>query len=397
MTIRELDETLRRQLASGDKPEEVWRIFLGFVEALSDAQLAAEANELGSLAELFPDEVRVVSRKAYCRIAEIETGDREGPEWKFEGYLAKPAPVFRFARQAYHNFEDGFRPWLEFAERGQIRHWHFEGLRYRKAHELQPVFSEEYFGASSGATLTWINGEDEAYRELFARTALWKHWHTLRLAWLRSDDKSAFTRWFELLANSSIRRFSLQSCNPGSVGFQALADSPVLAQVEDLELKNVVLGSPECEILLAGKYQPRRLKKLKLDDCSLSNGVPEMDGPAFVKLIQSPFFSCLEDLENHYHTIGADGIAALVKSPSRATLRYLSLHNSRLGDQGLKLIFDNVWPNLRGIYISYDTFSPELMRSLRQTRLYAQCPQVSIFPMDGEHIYKEKESAAAAN
>lgn len=46
------------------------------------------------------------------------------------------------------------------------------------------------------------------------------------------------------------------------------------------------------------------------------------------------------------------GIAALLRSPSRTTLRYISLHNSRL---------------------------------------YAQCEQVAIFPMDGEHIYKEKE------
>ena len=134
----------------------------------------------------------------------------------------------------------------------------------------------------------------EAYRELFASTALWKHWQTLRFEWLRSDDKSAFTRWFDMLAHSSIRHFSLQSCYPGRVGFQSLADSPALAQLAELELKNVVLGSPECEILLSGKYQPRRLKKLKLDDCSLSNGVPEIDGPTFTKLIQSPFFGCLD-------------------------------------------------------------------------------------------------------
>ena len=370
----------------------MWRIFLAYVETLPAAEINAGAAELDALAGLFPDEERAVSRKAYCRIGEIDNGDREGPEWKFENYLSQTAPVFRFARTAYHNFEDGVQPWLDFAQRTQIRHWHFEGLRFRKAGELHAVFSEEYFRNSSGATLTWIDAGVEAFRELFGKTGLWKHWHTLRFEWLRSDDKSAFARWFEMLAHSAIRSFSLQSCDPGRAGFQALADNPVMAKLEELQLKNVVLGSPECEILLAGKYPPRRLKKLKLDDCSLSNGVPEIDGPTFTKLIQSPFFGCLEDFENHYHMIGPAGIAALIQSPSRATLRYLSLHNSRLGDAGLKLIFDNAWPSLRGIYISYDTFSPELMRSLRQTRLYAQCLQVSIFPMEGEHIYKEKDA-----
>jgi hypothetical protein len=391
MTGRECDAEIRRQLALGVKPDEVWRIFLGYVEALPVADINTQLAELDALAGLFDDEVRGVSRKAYCQIAEIDTGDREGPEWKFEGYLPEPEPVFRFARTAYHDFDDGIKPWLDFAERRQIRHWHFEGLRYRKVDELRAVFSEDYFRNSSGATLTWIDADAEACRELFAETALWRHWQTLRFEWLRSDEKSAFVRWFDMLAHSSIRRFSLQSCNPGAAGFQALADSPALTQLEELQLMNVVLGSPECDILLSGKYQPRRLKKLKLDDCCLSNGVPEIDGPTYVKLIGSPFFSALEDWENHYHTVGPDGIAALLRSPSRTTLRYISLHNSRLGDAGLKMIFDNAWPNLRGIYISYDTFSPELIRSLRQTRLYAQCEQVSIFPMDGEHIYKEKE------
>ncbi len=395
MAVADLGTMLRDQLSRGEKPADVWRIFLDAVQQLSGAEIAASGGELDAIAGLFPDEVRAVSRKAYCSIAEIDTGDREGPEWKFEHYLATPDPVFRFARHAYHNFEDGVQPWLQFAGRRQITHWFFDGVRYRPSAELAVIFTEEYFRNASGVSLRWLDAEKEDYRALFAHTDWWKHWRTLRFEWMRSDDKSAFTRWFDLLANSSIRRFSLQSCDPGKPGFEALAKNPFMAQVEELEFLNVVLGWPECEILLSGKYQPRRLKRLKLDDCSLSNGVPEIDGPTFVKLVKSSFFSGLEDLENHYHTIGPAGIAAVIQSPSRATLRYISLHNSRLGDEGLKMIFDNVWPSLRGIYISYDTFSPELIRSLRQTRLYAQCPQVSIFPMDGEHIYKEKETARA--
>ncbi len=389
MTTSECGETIRRQLASGAKPAEVWRIFLVHVEALAEAEMTADAAELDAVAELFPDEVRYVSTEAYCEMTELPGDSREGPEWKFERFLPAPGPLFRFARYAAYSFDNGIAPWLHFAARAQIRHWYFDGLRNQAADDLKQVFTQDYFRNASGATLRWIDAENEAHRELFAGIELWKHWHTLRFEWLRSDDKTAFTRWFDMLSHSAIRRLSLQSCDPGRLGFQALADNPVLSNLEELQLLNVVLGSPECEILLAGKYQPRRLKKLKLEDCCLSNGVPEIDGPTFVKLIQSPFFGGLEELENHYHTIAPAGIAALLKSPSRTTLRYLSLHNSQLRDEGLQLLFDNAWPSLRGIYISYDSFSPQLIQSLKKTRLYAQCPQVAVFPMEGEHIYKE--------
>lgn len=383
-------EEIRDRLRDGDRPSEVWSDLLRRAEHQSAAEFNAHAAEWSGLAELFPDEERVVSRKAYCHMTEIDTGDREGPQWQFDSYLHEPAPIFRLARYAYHDFSNGVDAWLNFVARRQIRHWHFEGLRYRSAAELKPVFSDEYFRDSTGATLTWISAEDEAMRSLFSRPGSMRHWKVLRFEWLRSDEKSSFEKWFSLFADTELRRFSLQSCNPGEEGFRALARSPFLTGLEDLELLNVVLGSPECEILLQSKYIPRRLKRLKLDDCSLSNGKPEIDGATFVKLIQSQWFSCLEELENHYHTIGYEGIAALVASPSRTTLRYLSLHNSRLGDEGLKTIFDNSWPNLRGIYISYDHFSPALMATLKSTPLYAQCPQVSIFPMEGDHIYKER-------
>lgn len=391
--LAKFSESITQRLSAGEKPADVWPDLPRHAEKLEPAELASQLSELDALADLFPDEVRWVDSGSYAKMTEVDTGSREGPDWKFEGFLAQPKPVFRFARMASYDLDNRVKPWLNFVGRQQIRHWYFDNLRSQSVAELAQIFTEDYFRNSSGATLRWIDGENEEFRNLFSQTDLWKHWKTLRFEWLRSDDKTSFARWFDLMAGSSIRNFSLQSCDPGEAGFRALADSPVMTQLEELGLMNVVLGPAECEILLAGKYQPRRLKKLKLDDSSLSNGRPEMDAPCFVKLIQSPFFSCLEDLENHYHEISATGIAALVQSPARATLKYLSLHNSRLKDEGLKMIFDNAWPSLKGVYISYDQFSPELMKTLRQTRLYAQCKQVSIFPMDGESIYKEKEIA----
>lgn len=387
----EFAAALQARLAAGERPADVWPDLPRYAEKLTPAEFVAQAAELDALAELFPDEVRGVASENYAVMNEVDTGAREGPDWKFESFLATTRPAFRLARAASYDLANGVTPWLNFDGRYQIRHWSFDNLRSRTAQELQQIFSEEFFRNSSGATLRWIDGEKEDYRALFSRPEFWKHWQTLRLEWLRSSDKSAFMRWFGMLSDSSIRNLSLQSCDPGGAGFRALADNAVLAQLEELELLNVGLGIPECEILLAGKYQPRRLKRLNLDDSSISNGKPEMNTPCFVRLIQSAFFTSLEDLGNRYHAIGAKGIEALLQSPSRVTIKYLSLHNSMLRDEGLRLIFDNVWPSMREIYISYDQFTPDIMQAVRKSPLYAQCPRVSIFPMEGESIYKERQ------
>ena len=60
MTGRECDAEIRRQLALGVKPADVWRIFLGYVETLPVADIDTQITELDALAGLFEDEVRGV-------------------------------------------------------------------------------------------------------------------------------------------------------------------------------------------------------------------------------------------------------------------------------------------------------------------------------------------------
>lgn len=383
-----LTDACRARLQAGEKPDKVWDTLRRHLESLTLSELSAQAVELEACAGHFPDEVRWVSSENYCVMTEVDTGSREGSEWKFENFLSEPKPCFRFARHAAYNFDNGVRPLLDFAGRRQIRHWQFDNLRYRSAAELAEVFTPEYFRESSGAALSWLDAGNDAYFSLFKDARQWQHWQALSFSWLRDEKFSAVKRWIDLLAETSVRRFSMQSCTIGETGYRALVEHDFIARLEELELLNVYLGNAECRILINGKYQPRRLKRLNLEDCILSSGKPEMDGATFVDFIQSAFFSCLEDLENRYHVIGPEGMAALVRSPSRLTMRYLSLHNSRLGDAGLKVLFDNVWPALREIYISYDTFSAATLNWVKQTPLFGQCPEVAVFPMDGEHIYK---------
>jgi uncharacterized protein (TIGR02996 family) len=122
-------------------------------------------------------------------------------------------------------------------------------------------------------------------------------------------------------------------------GMRALAGSPLLAQLRELDLSGTQIG-------LAGLRA----------------------------LVDSPRAAGLETLNLQYEEIGPEGAAALAKARHIQSLQKLNLHTNGLGDTGLREIVRAVhWENLRELNLSFneisDTGVEDLARSPHWPRL----------------------------
>ena len=206
----------------------------------------------------------------------------------------------------------------------------------------------------TGLSLEWntIGAEDAQF---LARSPLLKQVEWLDLGFSYITDKG-----LEALASSpythNIKHLNLEENRLDAPGIKALAHSTSITQLRSLDLSWNPLNLEGCQALSTSPHI-KQLQRFKLNDTW--PGVL-----AFSTLFRSPHLTALIHLEaegNHIHT---EGLTALSER-HRPHLQHLSLHDNNIEDDGLfSFIRSNNTPALRYLDISSNPITPAGIHAL---------------------------------
>jgi uncharacterized protein (TIGR02996 family) len=136
----------------------------------------------------------------------------------------------------------------------------------------------------------------------------------------------------------ALRRLSVGWNSFGDEGNALLAASPLLARLDTLDVNSTQFGARAAAALAASPHLGR-LRRLDLTQCRV--------GPEEARAVASAQFGALAELRLFSDPIGAEGMAALARSPHLAGLRLLDLTQCYTGPNGAKALAAS--PHLAGL------------------------------------------------
>lgn len=137
-----------------------------------------------------------------------------------------------------------------------------------------------------------------------------------------------------------LRRLILDHTEIGGDGLAALARSPHLDAMRYLSLRSAAITDDGLRALAAGPAMP----KLELLELSLNDMLTHVGVEA---LAESPRLATLSSLWLRQTGVGPEGARAIARSPYASALRSLNLLDCKLGDEGARALLES--PHLAGL------------------------------------------------
>jgi uncharacterized protein (TIGR02996 family) len=205
------------------------------------------------------------------------------------------------------------------------------------------LISSPHLGGTSRLTLS-LGFQTAAVAEALKANI---HLRGLQSLALRYDDWQCTSGEFGyagavVLSRCDLPRLSKLEIHRGQVssaGLSALLGSPLMANVEELEVSGNRLGAEGMRSIATSRCA-ERLRRLDLDgyagvdDEEVCEADYRIGHAGAAALSQGLRFARLTYLNLNWNDIGADGVAALLKSSRFASLQDLALSNNEIDDDG---------------------------------------------------------------
>ncbi|WCL49664.1 hypothetical protein [Leptospira sp. GIMC2001] len=368
----------------------LWNKIFRYVELNQNNINTIVEEKLRRICSQIPDEFRWAPARSYKVDREISFDQREGPEYEFVKFLENPSFLWSLAGNASFSIDKNQSLWKDFASKHRIPIWFLSRWIFNKQELADKIFTNDFFQNHKGLNLSHFDPKDLNLLNLFSKTEKFMHWDYLGWSWMRNNEPKYFQDWLTLLNYAQPKRFSLTYSNPGLRGFQTLSKLDCFWQnLESLELKSVLFGDDEAELLYDSAPPTKKLKLLKLDDSPISNGgKAALSSKTFVAMAKKGWFDSLEDLDLGYHTLGIDGIKALADTGALDNLTRIRLVCGMNGDEDLIEFCRKDWKKLKNISITYSRITEKGIQSIENSGTIQNAEFLYLSPLTGKSLSK---------
>jgi len=156
-----------------------------------------------------------------------------------------------------------------------------------------------------------------------------------------------------------LKHLDFELAEIGNQGAVAIAQSPGMANLEELRLVDNNIGPEGAEAVAASPHL-RKLRELDL-------GTSRIGDRGEIALANSPVIETLESLDLGWARIKAEGVKALAKSPRLANVKFLDLAENNFGPDGAKALAESPYlKNLECLTLTHTKFRKRDEQMLRE-------------------------------